>query len=387
MEDNKIIDNIKLKAQRKIAISKFEDEDIKMPKIKNIPKVAATIVMTIGLTSGLVFASSVVYEKVWKEPETYEYSQELTDEEKKNAISEEEAKNKATEYLNKIGLNSEAIKVSLMKDTYENEVMWDIYFNSGSMILNSKGEFESLNIPSYSYKIPYDYGITKAEARATARELLAKYNPNDNNDEYILVSLRGNMETDEASYIWYATFYKKYGDLINKYESIDIGWVPTINGLYSLRYENLKYENNGQIISKEEAIKIAVEKDKKIETRHNIESTEAEIGIDKMNTDVIYREKNIEEYEKGTINFTPVEDGTREVKDDAVFYKVDNRVRKVWEVTLYYDYFKYKENGPERYVYYIDTTTGEILGGSRWSGAKKEIEGLMMDPYNYYIDK
>lgn len=70
------------------------------------------------------------------------------------------------------------------------------------------------------------------------------------------------------------------------------------------------------------------------------------------------------------------------LKDDAVFYKVENRVRKVWEVTLYYDYTKYEDNGPERYVYFIDSTTGEVIGGNRWSGAKKQIQDLISDPYN-----
>ena len=134
----------------------------------------------------------------------------LTEQEKKEAISEEEAKNKAVEYLSKIGLDKEINGLTLMKDAYGNEAIWDIGFESGTMKMNSKGEFESLNIPSFNYKIPYNYGITREDARKVAKELLSKYNPNNNDDEYVLVSLRGNMEEDKASYIWYATFYKKY---------------------------------------------------------------------------------------------------------------------------------------------------------------------------------
>ena len=101
-----------------------------------------------------------------------------------------------------------------------------------------------------------------------------------------------------------------------------------------------------------------------------------------MNTEVIYREQNIEEYEKGTINFETDKSGVYKVKDDSVFYKVDNRVRKVWEVTIYYDYIKYKENGSERFVYYVDATTGEIIGGDRFYGAKMQLKNLTEDPYN-----
>ena len=348
----------------------------------NVIKKSIIIATSILLGSSVVFAAAKTYENIWKQPETYEFSYELTEQEKKEAISEEEAKKKAVEYLSKIGLDKEINGLTLRKDAYGNEVIWDIGFESGSMTINSKGKFESLNIPSYNYKIPYNYGITKEEARKVAKELLSKYNPNNNDDEYVLVSLRGNMEEDKASYIWYATFYKKYDDLINQYEKIEIGWIPTINGLYSLSFGNYKYENNEQVISKEDAIKIATEKDQKIEKRHNIAFSEAEIGIDKMNTEVIYREQNIEEYEKGTINFESDKNGVYKVKDDSVFYKVDNRVRKVWEVTIYYDYIKYKENGRERFVYYVDATTGEIIGGDRFYGAKMQLKNLMEDPYN-----
>lgn len=348
----------------------------------NAIKKSIIIATSLLLGSGVVFAATKTYENIWKQPETYEFSYELTEQEKKEAISEDEAKNKATEYLRKIGLEKEINGLSLTKDAYEDEVRWNIGFESGTMEINSKGEFESLNIPSYNYKIPYNYGITREEARKTAKELLTKYNPNNNNDEYELVSLKRNMENDEASYIWYADFYKKYGDLYNNYEKISIGWVPTINGLYSLSIENSKYENNEQKILKEDAIRIATEKDKQIETRHNIVSADAELGIDKMNTEVVYREKDIEEYEKGTINFTLGENGTPKIKDDAVFYKVDNRVRKVWEVTIYYDYYKYDKDFPERFVYYVDATTGEIIGGNRFYGAKIQLKNLMEDPYN-----
>ena len=350
-------------------------------KAKAIKK---SIIVATGLLlgSGVAFAATKTYENIWKQPETYKFSYEITEQEKKEAISEEEAKSKATEYFRKIGLEKEINGLVLTKNAYKDEIEWSIKFESGVMSINSKGEIESLNIPSCNYKIPYNYGITREEARKTAKELLAKYNPNNNDDEYELVSLKRNAEKDEDAYIWYADFYKKYDDLLNNCEKISIGWIPKVNGLYSLDFENYKYEKNEQKISKEEAIKIAVEKDKQIETRHNIISTDAELGIDKMNTEVVYRENNIEEYEKGIINFTVEENGTHKIKEDAVFYKVDNRVRKAWEVTLYYDYYKYDKDFPERFVYYVDATTGEIIGGARFYGAKMQLKNLIDDPYN-----
>lgn len=382
-------------------LNKFKDENQQIPQsftntIKNFSsskkesrywimklngiKKSIIVATSLLLGSGVVFAGSKVVENIWKQPETYEYTHAITEEDKKHTISEEEAKNKANEYLNKIGINKEVKLIDLGKTYFGNEVIWGMSFEGGGLTLDSKGDFRSLNIPSFEYKIPYNYGITREEARKVAKELLKKYNPNDNSDEYELVSLKRNGEEDKDAYIWYADFYKKYDGLLNSYEKISIGWIPTINGLYSLNFENSKYENNEQIISKEEAIKIATEKDKQIEKRYNILSTEAEIGIDKMNTEVVYREKDIENYEKGTINFNRDENGQVTVKDDAVFYKVDNRVRKVWEVTIYYDHYKY--DYPERFVYFVDCTTGEIIGGDRWNGTTNKIENLKSDPYN-----
>lgn len=372
--------NFRERTKLKIAISKLKNKENAMRK-NNIYKIA-TVACCMFAFTGVAFATQSVIEKIWKEPETYNYSYELTEQDKQNAISENDAKNKATEYLRKIGLEDEVRGLYLRKNAYKGEVVWDIGFGKGTMRINSRGEFESLNIPSCNYTIPYDYGITREEARKVAKELLIKYNPNNNSDEYELISLKRNNGNDEDAYIWYAEFYKKYDGLFNKYENICIGWIPTINGLYSLSFENYKYENNEQLISKDDAIRIATEKDKKIETRHNIISTEAELGIDKMNTEVVYREKDIENYEKGTINFTQGEDGKVQIKEDAVFYKVDNRVRKVWEVTIYYDYYKYDKDFPERFVYYVDATTGEIIGGSRYYGTKVQLEKLVADPYN-----
>ena len=349
----------------------------------NLIKKFAIIATSLLLGSGVVFAATQTYEKIWKEPETYKISNELTEADKKEAISEDEAKKKASDFLRKIGLENEVGGLELSKDGWNNEVIWNIWFENGSMVMNSKGEFESLNIPSYTYKIPYNYGITREEARKTAKALLEKYNPNDNSNQYELVSLKRNMETDEASYIWYADFYKKYDGLLNCYEKICIGWIPTINGLYSLRFESSKYENNEEVISKEEAIKIATEKDKQIQSKYKIKETNAEIWIDKMNADVTEREKNLEEYEKGILRYIDVDkNGVGKLKEDALFYRTENRVRKVWEVTLYYDSAKHIENGPDRYVYFVDCTTGEIIGGNGWSGAKEQTKNLMEDPYN-----
>ncbi len=377
MEDSKIIDNIKEKAQMKIAISKFKEEDRKMPKMKNISKVVATVAITIGVTSGLVYASSVVYDKIWKEPKSYTIQKELSDEEKQKCITEEEARNVGNHYLKKIGIDNETInRLKLENDFISGDNIWSMYSEKVSLTIDgTTGNIKHVLIPTWEYRIPDNYGITREEARKVARELLEKYRPENDSGEYKLVSLKRNSEEDKSAYIWYADFYKKYGDLVNENEHINIGWIPTINGLYSLDIKKDKYENNEEKIAKEDAIKIATEKDRTIEKEHTIVDSRAEIRIKQMNENVYLRENFKTEYENGTLNWKKIGENTFKLKDDAIFYKTEERVRKVWMVFLKY------ETEWEGYTYYIDATTGEIIGGERFSSFWSE-EGLFNDVNN-----
>lgn len=373
--DNNIINNIIEKSQMKIAVSKFEKEDIKMPK-RNLPKLVATFTLATAITGGLVYgAGNAIYEKIWKQPESYNMTrQELTDEEKSKCISKEQAEEIGNNYLKKIGFDEQTIKnLNLSKDFWEDENIW--YMNSEKVSIRidaESGKIKDVNIPTWEYTIPYNYGITREEARKVAKELLEKYKPENDNGEYELLSLKRNGEDKEA-YIWYADFYKKYGDLVNPKESISIGWIPTINALYSLSIETDTYENNEQKISKEEAIKIAVEKDNQIEKNKSIKDTKAEIRIKQMNADVYLRENFKEEYEKGTLNMEKTGENTYKLKDNAVGYKTEERVRKVWCVVVYYDI--------DAYTYYVDSTTGEIIGGARYDDFYSE-QILREDPGN-----
>lgn len=310
-----------------------------MTKPTKILKTVATILITVSVGTGLVYATgTVVNEKIWKEPKEYKINQNLTEEEKKECITQEKAEEIANNYLKKIGLEEEKIRdLDLSRNLLKNDKIWYVNTEKVSMQIDAEnGKVKFLNIPTWNYKIPYDYGITREEARIVAKELLEKYRPEGYDGDYELVSLKRNMETDEASYIWYADFYRKYGDLINPSEQISIGWVPTINGLYSLTLKNIPFENNEQKISKEEAINIAVEKDKQIEKDETIQETKAEIRIKEMNEEVYLRENFKEEYENGTLNIEKAGENTYKLKDNAVAFETEKRVRKVWCVVINY---------------------------------------------------
>lgn len=371
------------KARLKVAIANLKEDDVNFKASqKSVLKMVATFVLTIGIMGGLVYATgTAVYEKIWKDPESYKVTQEITEEEKAKCISEEEAEKVGNDYLKKIGFDEETIKnLNLEKNLLENENIWYLNSEKVTIIIDAEtGRIKSVGIPTWEYTIPKNFGITREEARKTAWQLLEKYRPEGDTGDYKMVSLVRNMETDEASYIWYATFQKQYGDLVNENEEILIGWVPTINGLYSLSFTNNPYENNEEKITKEEAIQIAIQKDKTIETNKTITGTKAEMRIRQMNAQVYLRENDKEQYEKGILSYMEkTGENTYKLKEDAVFYKTEERVRKVWCVVVEYD-------DKTSYTYFVDCTTGEIIGGAMFDNLICE-ELIYNDQYNL-IDK
>ena len=168
MNENKIIKNIIEKSQMKIAVSKFTEEEKSMPKINKISKSVATILVVLGLGTGIVYATTNIYEKIWKEPKSYTHEEminelppeEVTEEEKKELISEEEAKEKGLEILEKLGYKNQTINRIELKRGYDEDT--DSYYmlktkwgyEEGLMVqLNAKGgEFIAFNDMDLKYK-------------------------------------------------------------------------------------------------------------------------------------------------------------------------------------------------------------------------------------------
>lgn len=347
----------------------------------NFTKVTITACVTIILTTGIVFATKQIYENIWKEPKKYSPQQGISEEEKKNCISEEQATKIGNDYLNKIGFNGQnIINLNLQKELRSNDNIWSL--SSEKVLIDidaNTGKIKHVYISSTEYERPKNYGITREEARITAKELLEKYRPEYMEGEYELVSLKRNSEIDKNAYIWYADFYRKYGDLLNENEHINIGWIPTINGLYSLDIQNDKYEENEEKITKDEAINIATLKDSEITKNRKIKNVKAEIRIKKMNEQVFLREKFAEEYENdGTLNFNyeKTDENMWQLKKDAVFYETEGRVRKVWVVVI-----EYEEGKIPLYSYFVDSTTEEIIGGATWDLLESE-KTIRNDPNN-----
>lgn len=377
--DKEYIEEIYEKHKEVVTVKiKNEFYQMKFEEKKYNPlKMVAIFVLTIGITVGIAYATnsniknSSQENKIWKEPKEYQLNNQtqLTEEEIAKCISEQEARKYTNEALRKIGLEEdEVLEIRLEKDFLSNENEWYIGTNKATITLDAqKGELKSIQVPTWNYRIPYNYGITRQEAKVVAQELLTKLKPEEDKEQYKLVKLTRNMETDEGSYIWYAEFYKKYEELLNPYEEIRIGWIPTINGIYSLNIERGKYENNPEKITKEKAIEIAKQKDKQIEPNKTIQKIEAEIRIQQMNADVYLRENYKEKYDKHEFS-----------RFEGIQYQTEERVRKVWCVVVEYE----EEEKQQKYTYFVDCTTGEIIGGNNWNVFDNE-KIIEEDPYNF----
>lgn len=373
MKSNKeYLEEIYLRKEE-VANTKKKDEfyniTFKDSKYK-VLKIAATFVMVLGVTFGTIYAGKEAYQNIWQDPKKYSYSvsQDLSDEEKQECISEEEANELGNKYLKQVGLeDEEIINQNLSKEFLSDKNEWGMSSKIATMTIDAKtGDLKTIQVPTWNYKIPYNYGISREEAKEVAYQLFDKIREDNIEGDYELVTLRRNMETDEASYIWYAEFQRKYGDLINPNESVFIGWVPTINGIYQIKIQRDKFENNEIVKTKEEAIEIAKEKDRKVAPERTIKNIDADIRIEKMNAEVYLRENKKEDYEYGKI-----------LKEDGV-YKTEERVRRVWLVNIEYEK---QEDKMDSFTYFVDTTTGEIIGGAMYDPRDSE-ETIKNDPNN-----
>ena len=126
MTNENLSKNILKKVKRKIAISNFEKEDTKMVKNKT-GKMVATFLLTTGLTASVVFAGTMVYEKVFKEPKKYQSYEELIQEIRKSQGSQEVTKKdeekavnieEANKFLNKFGYENQEFVTKELKKNY-----------------------------------------------------------------------------------------------------------------------------------------------------------------------------------------------------------------------------------------------------------------------------
>ena len=359
MNNEELNKKIQDKVKMKIAISNLDKEEKPMSKQK-ILKMVAMFVIVIGLAAGITYAGTVVYENVFSKPEKIEnYIDELKvdEEDLSKVISKEEAVNQLIEQLKKykIELNTNDIEnIELQKNPNYDTI---IYVMSTK---NKDSFFVDANTGNLrSFDIDDGLGLEEVEKCTSNRDDIIKQAENKMkeygySDEYKLSYVSCNLVDDEEkAYMWYITFAKEYDGMFNEYQSVNMTIIPKINKVTHLSIENEPFENNPIEISEEQAIEIAKEKDKVINTENYIQNNiESKISIVRVNPEVYLKENNLE----NGVETTTLKDGTTYSYNT---YKMNGRVRKAYVISISY------ENRPFDIprTYYVDCTTGEVIGG------------------------
>lgn len=333
----------------------------KKPHYSFFRKIASVCAITL-ITSGIVFAGSKVYEKnIWKEPQKVirdsvedNDNQNMT---KENTMSEDEARKKGKEILEKFGYKNDKIKTIELQDNPDNyDLTWCIETEQNIYIsFDANGE-ESFSISNdnLSYKDIKSDRTTKKEAEKIAKEIAKKYGYDT--EEYSCTEV---FAPYSGSFTWVVNFYKEYEGIKNPYESIHIEFIPHTNEINYFEVIDKKFENNPVEITKEQAKEIALKEEQKINTKYDIKNIETKLRIESMNGYAYLRTSDYEQLHEQTSANYP--------NEKWVFYRTDSRIRKIWLVTIIYDIpdkfdGNYNRND-ERVSYFIDVTTGEVIGG------------------------
>lgn len=360
MENKEEIDKkIWQRVQTRIAISNFQKEELTMPKNKLL-KMVATFIVTIGITAGVVFAGGVVYEKVFQKPEKIEnYIEELkvTKEDLDKIISQEEAIQKAKENMKRFGIEikeEEISKTEIMKAPNYEEITYHIVTSQGvSVNINAiTGEVVHFDIEDgYSTEELEKFTTTKENIQEEAKKKMKEYGFGD---EYKISYIScNNQDQEEKAYFWYISFAKEYDGLFNETESVSMTIIPQINFVTSLGIKNEPFDNHPIVISEEEAVEIAKQKDTIINQEgYQVKDIGTELAIKQMNPEVYLKENGLEKGNE-VIN---LEDGSTY---SYYTYRMNGKARKVYVVEITY------ENRPfgQTRKYYVDVTTGEVIGG------------------------
>lgn len=335
-----------------------------------IKKIIITIISFLTVASGIAFAGYTVYEKIWKEPKKYETaddylnslpSEQISEEEKRNLITENDAKNIALNFLSKLGYEKQIINSIELKRDYRQPM--DSYYmaktessyETGLMVLidSKNGYVKYFNDLDLKYKDLTQDIITEEEAKQVAVDTYEKLELNKNDYELYSIKKEEYVFENNTKNLWGATFLKKENNVYNRYENFSVAFIVVDNKII---YDTINIStntekiNNPIIIQEETAIEIAKNKEAEF-TNTEITNIKSELSIEKMNTLVYQLEYEIY---------------------DTMNLQIEEKIRNVWKVCIEHknkkDFNTYFN--PNQYMkenlnkeFYIDATTGEIIGG------------------------
>ncbi len=340
-------------------------EDIQKRKYKQYSffKIFTTICASLLLFTGIAYATTKVYKKIFKQPKEisgfYSNINTISKEEKNTAISEENSRKKAKEILKIFGYENEKIKsIKLINNPDNNKLIWQIKTNNEIFIeldaINQ--EYYYIRFDSILNKNIQDYRTTSEEAENTARNICKKYGYNL--DEYTGLTIRTNTQEFADAYIWYIDFYKEYDGIKNPYQSISIAIIPEINELYYFKVKDIKFEDTLVQVSEDTAKNVAIEAEEKVNDNLKVKDIFTELAIIETNGNAYFRQNDYDQY------YIQMHDNNYPTEKN-ISYQVDSLVRKAWLVTFEFNIDEnssYNMIWDQYYTYYIDVETGEIIG-------------------------
>ncbi len=359
--DKKLYHDLNLEIEMPKKFTNIIKESLKNDKIKkkvthySLAKIVSVACASLVLTAGIAYASSEIVKNIWREPEkVISNNNIITAEEKVGCMTKEEATAKANEIFKKFGYNNEKIEtVSLEKKAYK-IIDWNFETETGiSLSFDAYGKdgfwFFNSNVLKKEIK---NYKTTKKEAERTAKEICEKYGYDLS--KYTNISIKPNLVEEKDAYIWYVDFKQEYNGTVNNYEEISVAFIPEINEIYYFTVDTCDYENNPIEIKKEEAVNVALGAEKNTKTGYEVKCLDAYLSIEKMNSDAYLRTTDYEKYIEQRNNLSSKED---------IDYVVEKHIRKVWKIILLVGEPNTKLDHDITYSYYIDATTGEVIGG------------------------
>lgn len=373
MNNKELQNRIIEKVQDKIAIFQLKEEDNKMQqKSKKVVNIAATVAITIGLSVGTVYAGTVIYDKIWKEPikisqeeldkEVEKIKEPITEEEKGEMLNDEKAIEMANEILQNLGYDKTTFKETNIVRGYDSKNHYILSTKADSLkgiVINLNaltGKFEYFCDNDVISKDMKCDDISEEVAKDIANNIYKKLNIIPQDDGYEIMSARrenivyGNIIND----MWQVSYAKKYNNTFDENTTFTTAF-KIVDGkimVYRIKRKSEEnFESNPVVITKDEAIRIASKKESEFSTLQ-ISDVSAELSIKKMNIFIYALESNI--------------------TNDNGEYQIDDIVRNVWVVEIKHN----KENKPRdakletvkqlyNKRYYIDCTTGEIIGGEQ----------------------
>lgn len=324
----------------------------------------ATAALCFILTfSTVVFAAYIIYENIWKDPERTSRKQReesvlapIDEEELKDVISEDDAKRIATTIVENLGYENKTISEIKLNRSYENneDMFYNILFGDVTVKLDAKSGVVDYIEDVNTRKLTRDNDVIDEKKAIEIANEIYKSVGIGNIEKYKIISAKEKSIDDDkgSSEYWEVIYGLEEG--INTADNRFLITYKIINEsiyLDLLKYERLDgFINNPIVITKDEAIKIAIKKEKEFSDLE-ISKVSAEIDMKEMNT-FIYALENYIENDTGSLNVNNVE---RNVWVVYIEHKKDNSPRNTDVLTVREEYNK---------KYYIDATTGEIIGGA-----------------------